>query len=262
MASCEPWRQTAYDEDLRWRIVWQSEGLGHTYSAIAENLNIDKSTVMRTLNLFHNTGQVSKRAYHADDTTRILTSTAQVFILSLVVSKSGLYIREIQKELHDILMLDVSVSTICKFLHKSGFTHQRLRSVALQQDQFLREKFVVDVSLYSTDMFVFIDETGVDRRNTLRKYGYSLRGKPATRESLLVRGERVSAIACMSLNGILDVKTHKETSTGDIFYEFIHTHLIPHPVLLMDLVLIQLLYLTTAPYTTAERSLALSGILE
>ena len=114
------------------------------------------------------------------------------------------------------------------FLHKSGFTHQRLHSVALQQDQFFREKFAVDVSLYSTDMFVFIDETGVDQRNTLRKYGYSLRGKPATRESLLVRGERVSAIACMSLIGILDVKTHKETSTGDTFYEFIHTHLIPH----------------------------------
>lgn len=39
MASSQPRRQTA---DLRWRMVWQSEGLGHTYSAIAENLNVDK----------------------------------------------------------------------------------------------------------------------------------------------------------------------------------------------------------------------------
>ena len=38
----------------------------------------------------------------------------------------------------------------------------------------------------------------------------------------------MSAIACMTINGILDVKTHKETSNGDIFYDFIHTHLIPH----------------------------------
>ena len=114
------------------------------------------------------------------------------------------------------------------FLHKNGFTHQRLRTVALQQDEFLREQFTIDVSLYSPDMFIFIDETGADKRNSLRKYGYSLRGKPVTTKSLLVRGERVSAIACMSMNGILDVKAHKETSNGDIFYEFIHTHLLPH----------------------------------
>ena len=107
-------------------------------------------------------------------------------VLSLLVSNPGIYIREIQRELNDGLMLDVSASTIYNVLHKSGFTHQRLGSVALQQYQLLREKFAVYISLNSTDMYVFIDETGADQRNTLRKYGYILRGKPATRESLLV----------------------------------------------------------------------------
>ena len=33
--------------------------------------------------------------------------------------------------------------------------------------------------LYITQiaMFIFLDETGADRRNSLRKYGYSIRGK-------------------------------------------------------------------------------------
>ena len=135
-----------------------------------------------------------------------------------------------------------------------GFTHQRLRTVALQQDEFLREQFTIDVSLYSPDMFIFIDETGADKRNSLRKYGYGLRGKPATTKSLLVWGERVSAIACMSMNGILDVKAHKETSNGDIFYEFIHTHTSSHIcVLSMDRILILWLSWITAQYTTAEK---------
>ena len=86
----------------------------------------------------------------------------------------------------------------------------------------------MDVSLYDVDMFVFVDETGADRRNSLRKFGYSLRGKPATDHSLLVRGERISAIACISVNGLLDVKTVRGTCTGDTFYDFIHTHLMPH----------------------------------
>ena len=44
----------------------------------------------------------------------------------------------------------------------------------------------------------------------------------------MVRGERVSAIACMSIAGLLNVKTIKGTSDGDTFYDFVHTHLLPH----------------------------------
>ena len=43
-------------------------------------------------------------------------------------------------------------------------------------------------------MFVFVDETWTDRRDALRKFGYSLRGKRATSQKLLVRGQRVSAV--------------------------------------------------------------------
>ena len=207
--------------------MWQREALEYSYSVIASNLNVDKTTVLRTIQLFHNTGKVSKKT-HPSDVNTVLTPAAQLSILNLVVLNPGIYLREIQAVLCDMLMMYISLSSICKFLHKSGFTCQKLRCVALQQDILLREQFAIDVSLYSPDMFVFIDETGADRRNTLRKYGYSLRGKPATKEALFVRGERVSAIACITTNGLLDVKTHKETSNGDIFYDFIHTHLIPH----------------------------------
>ena len=74
-------------------------------------------------------------------------------------------------------MLEVSLSTICRFLRDGGFTRKKLQKVALQQDKFLREQYILDVSVYSKDMLVFVDETGADKRNTLRKYGYSLRGR-------------------------------------------------------------------------------------
>ena len=57
------------------------------------------------------------------------------------------------------------------------------------------------------DSFVFIDETGTDRRNCLRRSGYSLRGMPAVCTKLLVHGQRVSAIAAMCMQGILDCCT-------------------------------------------------------
>ena len=54
-------------------------------------------------------------------------------------------------------------------------------------------------------MLVFIDETWPDRLNTIQKYGYSICGKTPRRYELLVRGELVSAVACIPCEGLLDV---------------------------------------------------------
>ena len=97
--SCEPGRTSAYSEDLRWRMVWQREALGLTNHAICRNLSVDKSTVVRTLELFHSTGSAAKRPYPTDRAYRELTSPGQLFILNLVLQRPGMYLQEIQKEL-------------------------------------------------------------------------------------------------------------------------------------------------------------------
>ncbi len=209
-------------------MVWQREALGLLNREVAKNLCVDTSTVSRTMVLFHATGSVTKRTYPKDRASRKLTMPCQLLILNSVIQSPGIFLHEIQKKIEELLLVSISITTICKFLYQSGFTHQRLRNVALQQDAFLREQYKFDVSVYTADMFVFVDETGADRRNTMRKYGYSLRGRPAVNHSLLIRGERISAIACISLRGILDVKTVKGTSNGDTFYDFVQEHLIPH----------------------------------
>ncbi len=46
MTSIESARCSAYSDDLRWRMVWQREGVGLTVhgTSIAKNLGVDKST--------------------------------------------------------------------------------------------------------------------------------------------------------------------------------------------------------------------------
>ena len=187
-------------------MVWQREALGYTYEQISKNLGVDTSTVQRTVALFNATGSVQKRAYPKERAFRKLTPIAQLFILNLVLEKPGIYLHEIQRELEASLL---SLSTLCTFLHKSGFTHKKLRTVALQQDRMLREQFSSEVSVFNTEMFVFVDETGSDARNKLRKKGYSIRGKLARYQTFFLRGERISAIACMSSAGLLDLCTVK-----------------------------------------------------
>ena len=74
-------------------------------------------------------------------------------------------------------------------------------------------------------MLVFADETGADRQNSLRRYGYSLRGKTPRSHVLFVRGKRISAVACMSCTGLLDVIMVRGTTDGDTFYSFVQTHI-------------------------------------
>ena len=133
MASCESNKSSAYGEDLRWRIVWQKEALGYSDVVIAQNLNIDKSTVYRILQLFFNTETVSKRQYPKD---RKLTDPAQLLVLHLAIERPGIKLQEIQEELLNLLLVDIHVSNICRFLHQSGFTRQKLRIAATQEMKF------------------------------------------------------------------------------------------------------------------------------
>ncbi len=57
---------------------------------------------------------------------------------------------------------------------------------------------------------------------------YSLRGKPAKKQRLLVRGQRVSVIAFLSFVGLLDLKLVTETVDSVTFYDFVQEFLLPH----------------------------------
>ena len=173
-SSCEPKRSSAYSEDLRWRIVWQSEALQYKPARIAENLNIDESTVRRILNIFLNSGTVSKRPYPSEKSFRIITDAVLLFIVHLLLRKPGIYLREIVSELRETLGVDTSESAVCKALKKACFMQQKL---ATYVEDSLRQRFVREVSLYSKDLLIFVDETGSDSTDARRKRGYSTLSK-------------------------------------------------------------------------------------
>lgn len=81
--------------------------------------------------------------------------------------------REIQRRVLTLTGFDVSPTSLCSYL-QIIFSGQKIKLVAKQRDEDLRNAYKSEVSLYS---LIFMDETGTDRRDGLRKYGYSLRGK-------------------------------------------------------------------------------------
>ena len=57
---------------------------------------------------------------------------------------------------------------------------------------------MANVLQYPRGFLVWVDETGSDRRDQLRTFGYALRGLPPISKRLLTRGTRISAIVAMS----------------------------------------------------------------
>jgi hypothetical protein len=72
-----------------------------------------------------------------------------------------------------------------------------------------------------------LDETGCDRRNTLRKLGYSVRGVTPEDHCLLIRGVRYSVIPVMSLDGIHDICIFEGNVNGTRFESFVRSCLLP-----------------------------------
>ena len=57
-----------------------------------------------------------------------------------------------------------------------------------------------EVLFFVRDMFVWLDETGCDRRNFMQRYGYALRG---IERQFLARSIRTNAIAAISSGGVV-----------------------------------------------------------
>ena len=62
-----------------------------------------------------------------------------------------------------------------------------MQIIARQRDENERAMYAAEMPIYSPEMLIFLDETGFDKGNVLRRYVYSFKGKPARSHKLLVR---------------------------------------------------------------------------
>ena len=201
--------------------------MGLAYDEIARRLNVDPSTVYRTVQRFEDTGDVqSIQGYH-EHTTKKLSSQEELAIIEAVLDNPSTYLHELQNMIYQSAGTDLNVSTICRYLKQNGFSRRKLTFRAQQRSEELRQDFTSEIALYEPHMLVFIDETGSDKRSSLRKYGYSPKGTPAIAEKKLVRGKRHSAIAAMCMDGVIDVHITTDTVDEGAFCTFIERCILP-----------------------------------
>lgn len=225
--SIEHSRTRAYSMDIRWRVVYRRIGMGQTLRSIAQDLHIALGTVYSWWRRFGETGDVSPTNRHARLQPSLLDEGRQTFLVALVSNNPTLYLAEISRVLLDVTGSMVSPSTVCRTLHKLGFSRKRVRLEALQRWPALRGAFIVEVNNFPVDWLVFVDETGSDRRTHARKEGWAVLGERAVDRRLLVRGQRINSVVAMDCCGTVAVDCSFENCTGARFFDFLRGVLFP-----------------------------------
>ena len=224
--SAEPGRKAPYSSDIRWRVVWQRIGMELTFREIAENLCLSLGTVHNHFKRFQMTGEVA--TVYDREGTRLLSEHNELIIVGLLLDDDpSMYLGEVCQKVVALTGVEVSPATICRVIHRNGFTRKKLQQGALQRFVEHRGRFFAEVQFYDVHQFVFVDETGSDRKDQIQKFGYGLRGESPVYHRLLHRGRRISAIAAMSTNGLVAYNLVHGSVNGDKFLEFVQGTLVP-----------------------------------
>ena len=136
---------------------------------VANMLFVNKRTVHRYAERFLVTGHVIPFERRNGCCCK-LSDDDQLLIFELILCHPGIYYRQ------RVRGVVVDVSTICRTIRKLGLSRQWISHIALQQSEIKRVEFMAEMSAFDPSTIVWIDETGCDRRSTLRHFGYGIRG--------------------------------------------------------------------------------------
>jgi len=198
-----------------------------SFRQVSRNLNISIGTAYNIFRLFECSGSVSPTKPDRA-ATRVLSGHEELLIVGLLLENPGLYLNEICQKVFDVSNIMVSATTVCRIIHRHGFTRKKIQQIALQRRIQYRSKFIAEVQLYKKEQFVWIDETGCDKRDNIRKFGYAMRGERPVYHRFLHRGRRVSIIAALCTDDILSIECTLGTVDGDKFTDYVRGSLIPN----------------------------------
>ena len=194
---------------------------------ISKLLQVSERTIYRYVERFRLTGDV-KQYPKKDGPSHVISEHEELYVLDLVLSSPGIYLKEVQCYLFGYTGTWLHESTICRTLKRLGLTRQKISHLALQRSETKRIEFMAEVMMtFQSNLFLWIDETGCDRRNALRIHGYGSRGHTPRNFSLKLRGKRYSAISILSTDGIEDTYITDGSVNGEVFLDFIQKQVVP-----------------------------------
>jgi transposase len=134
------------------------------------------------------------------------THAQRQWFLEFYAAQPLAYIDEARAAFRRAHSITISKTTVWRIIHEHGLTWKVLERRAFQINEadifrFIRELEIID---WCHQNLVFLDEVSFDNRGMIRKRGYAPRGKKLAIRGGFRRLPRISILAFLGVNGLLD----------------------------------------------------------
>lgn len=172
---------------------------------------------------------------------RSLTPVMVKILCDYLLEKPHLYLDEMVVFVYDMFQKEVSKSSIRRALSDERWSKKKAKQKAIEQNADLRDEYTNFISDFQSRQFVFVDESGCDRRIGTRRTGWSPLGIAPVHVTKFHRGQRYHILPAYAHDGILFSRIFQGSTDASRFEDFIeellhHCGRYPEPksVLVMD----------------------------
>jgi transposase len=214
----------SYPKELRERVVAAIEEGFHTIAEVAEMFGVGITFVKKMLNC-HRTGE-SLDPRHGGGANPLLNEEQLKMLRAAVETRPDATLEELQWFLLKECKVKASSPTICRALQKLNLPRKKKSLASSERDKKKRKAFRKKVAELDVSKFIFIDEMGSHVALT-RLYGRAAPGARVVEEVPGARGENVSTIGAMALNGVRAAMSVPGAIDGETLTFFVEQVLAP-----------------------------------
>lgn len=153
--------------------------------------------------------------------TRSITPIMLDALCEHLLEKPGLYQSEMILFLLDEFDVLVTASSIGRALNSRGWTKKQIRRIARGRNADLRDHYLYRISNLYPEHFVFVDESGCDKRIGFRRTGWSPIGTTPVQIARFQREQRYQILPAYTTRGVIYARVFQGTTDGEVFEEFI-----------------------------------------
>lgn len=186
---------------------------------LSKNYNKSVSTITNWITHYEATGSVVRPSRIRIPSK--FDEEKRQWLLHLYDENPVLYLDEAKLQFQIRFNISISTSHICQILHANNMSWKTLERRAIQIKDSEIVKFMAELNAidWGYSNLVFLDEVSIDNQGLLRTKGYGIIG-----EKLIYRGEftrkpRMSMLAFLGQNGILETYVTEGTFNRLKFFE-------------------------------------------
>jgi transposase len=127
----------------------------------------------------------------------------------------GLYQSEIILFLVDEFDVLVTASSIGRALRSRGWTKKQIRRIANGRNADLRDHYLYQISSLSPEHFVFVDESGCNKRIGFRRTGWSPIGTTPVQIARFQREQRYQILPAYTVDRVIFSRIFQEPQTAN-----------------------------------------------